>query len=59
MMFLKIHRKTPVTESLCNKAAGLRQQMFSCKFCEIFKSIFFTEQLPTTVFEMCQMKLQS
>ena len=49
--FHKIHRKTPVPESLFNKVASLRLQLYimketlaqvlSCEFCEIFKNIFF------------------
>ena len=45
-MFLKIrkfHRKTPVLESLFNQDAGF--QVFSCKICEIFRTMFFTEHL--------------
>ena len=47
--------KIPVPESLFDKVAGLRPvtllkkeilaQVFSCKFCEISKNIFFTEHL--------------
>ena len=47
-----IHRKTPVLESLFNKAAGqacnfikkrLQNKAFSFRFCETFKKVFFTE----------------
>ena len=37
--FLKTQRKTSVSES---------ETLVSCEFCEIFKSIFFTEHLQTT-----------
>ena len=51
--FNKIHRKTPVPESLCCPAGkfikkGTLAQVFSCEFCEIFKNTFFTEHLWTT-----------
>ena len=50
----KIHRKTPVPESIFNKVVGLSRnfikkeilaQMFSCAFCEISKSTFFIEHV--------------
>ena len=46
----KIHRKTPAPESFFNKVAGLDSlaQVFSCEFCEISKSAFFTEHHWTT-----------
>ena len=49
-----IHRKTPVLETLFNKAAGLGlqfyrkeipTQVFSCKYFEIFKNTYFEERL--------------
>ena len=43
--FVKIHRKTPVPESILKK-----RQVFSCEFCEIFKRTFFTEHLRVTAF---------
>ena len=48
--FRKIHRKTPVPESLFNNAYNFIQietlpQVFSCEFCQIPKKTFFTEQL--------------
>ena len=46
-----IHRKTLVSESLFNKVAGFQgynfikkkipTQVYSCKYCEIFKNIYF------------------
>ena len=54
-VFLKISqsaKEKPVAESLFHKVAGLTPatllkenlaQVFPCKFCEIFKIIFFTE----------------
>ena len=36
--FRKIHRKTPVPESLFKETLA---QVFSCEFCEIYKNIFF------------------
>ena len=49
--FWKIHKKTPVTESLISKVAGSLQiftkqtpaQVFYCKICEIFKNNYFDE----------------
>ena len=47
----KIYRKTPVPESLflfyffLNLLKGTLAQVFSCKFYEVFKNTFFTEQL--------------
>ena len=48
--FRNIQRKTPMLESLFNKAAGLKScnfvkkkalaHMFSCEYCKIFKNIF-------------------
>ena len=54
--FCKIHRKTPVPETLFNKVAGFIKkeslaQVFSCEFCEISKNTFFTEHLRTTTSE--------
>ena len=56
--FHKIHRKTPVPESLfkqsCKPEASnfikkkTLAQVFSCGFCEISKNTFFTEHLWTT-----------
>ena len=43
--FYKIHRKTPVPESLLKKRLA---QVFSCEFCEISKNTFFTEHLRVT-----------
>ena len=41
-------------ESLFNKVAGVKKkktltQVFSSEFCEVFKNIYFTEHLRTTV----------
>ena len=50
--FHKIHRKTSVPESqACNliKKEETLASVFSCEFCEISKTIFFTEHLWTTV----------
>ena len=33
-------------ESLFNKVAGLRPQVFTCEFCEIFKNTFFYRTPP-------------
>ena len=59
-VFLKIHRKAPVTESLFNKVAGLRpttlltkrlwHKCFFCEFCEIFKDTLFLSLSYTYVF---------
>ena len=48
----KIHKKTPVIESLCNKSFRIKKiqkipaQVYSCEFWETFKNTFFTEHLP-------------
>ena len=51
-VFLNIHRKTPLPESLFYKASGLQlykketlAQALSCEFCETFKNTFFIEYL--------------
>ena len=52
--FHKIHRKTPVPESLFLiklQALGTLAQVFSCEFCEISKNTFFTEYVWTTASE--------
>ena len=44
----KLHKETPVLESLFNKVSKnkeTRAQVFSCEFCEAFKNTFFTEHL--------------
>ena len=41
--FHKIHRKTPVPETLLKKETLV--QVFSCEFCEISKNTFFTEHI--------------
>ena len=47
--FRSIHRKTLALESLFNKIADLKAgketptQVLSCKYCKIFKNIFFAE----------------
>ena len=43
----KVHRKTSVLESLLTLRLkkGALTQIFSCKFCEIFKKIFCTKHL--------------
>ena len=49
-MFLKlrkIHRKTPVLDSLLIKVGDL--QVFSCELCEIFKNTYFEEHLQTAI----------
>ena len=58
--FLNIHRKETVLESLFNRVAGLKvcnfikrdsdtaTQVFSCEYCEIFKSTYSEENLRTT-----------
>ena len=57
-VFLKIHKKTPVPESLFNKVAVLRPKkdtlakVFSCEFCEIFKNTFFTEYFRVTTSQL-------
>ena len=52
LKFRKIHRKTPVPESLFNKVAGSAcnfiknetlAQVFSCEFCEISNNVFFLQ----------------
>ena len=52
--------KTSVLESLFNNIAGLKacnfikkrlqHKVFSCKYCEIFKKIFFDRTSPVAVF---------
>ena len=53
--FPKIHRKTPVPESLflyfMKKEAPA--QMLSHEFCRIFKNTFFTEHLRATASGIC------
>ena len=67
--FHKIHRETPVPESLFNKAAGLQvflevfqvfsgletlaQVLFSVNFEKFFKNTFFTEHLTMTASVSC------
>ena len=49
----KFHRKTPVLESLFNKAAGLKAcstKVFFCEICENFKSTYYEQHLRTTPF---------
>ena len=46
----KIHRKTLCLRLLFLKKATLTQ-VFSCKFCEIFKNTFFTEDVRVTASE--------
>ena len=44
----KLHKKTPVLESLFNKVSRNKEtsaQVFSCEFCEALKNTFFTEHL--------------
>ena len=45
----KIHRKTPVPESLFKESCSLRRdsgtQLLACEYCDIFKNTFFTEHL--------------
>ena len=59
LKFRKMHRKTPVSDSLFKESRRLETCIFTKKrdsgtgvfnfeFCEIFKSIFFTEYLRTT-----------
>ena len=49
--FRNIHRKTPVLESLFNKALKeTPTQVFSCKLCDIFKNIYFEEHLRVAAF---------
>ena len=48
--FAKIHKKTPVSESLFRInfiKNEILAQVFSCEFCEISKNTFFTEHLRT------------
>ena len=58
--FHKIHRKTPVPQSLFKPQAckfikkETLAQVFSCDFCEVFKNTFFTEHLWTTASEYLQ-----
>ena len=65
LKFRKIHRKTPAPESLfkwsftpearnCIKRETLAQ-VFSCKFCEIFKNTFFREDLRTIPSVYCEL----
>ena len=58
-VFLEIQMKMSALESPFNKVTGLRPeallkkiqvQVFSCRFCQIFKNSFFTEHLQTTAF---------
>ena len=58
--FRKIHRKTPVLESLLNKVAGLTiatllkvspTQVFSFEFGKIFENIYFAQHLRTATSE--------
>ena len=56
-MFLKIlqkHKKTSVRETCFNKVAGLLKetpvQMFSSKFCKIYKNTHFIEHFRATAF---------
>ena len=49
--FLKISQYShniPVLESLFNKVAGLKAEVLSCKYFEIFKSTYFEEHLRTS-----------
>ena len=50
--FRSIYRKITVLESLINKVATLLKEtpgeIFSCESCDIFRNIFFTEQLWAT-----------
>ena len=53
LKFRKIHRKTPVPESLFKLSCNffkkeILAKVFSCEFCEISKNNFFTEHLRTT-----------
>ena len=44
----KLHKETPVLESLFKKVSRNKEtpaQVFSCEFCEAFKSTIFTEHL--------------
>ena len=43
--FHKIHRKTPVPESLFNKAAGLWHRSFPVNFAKFHRAPCFTEHL--------------
>ena len=45
--FHKIHRKTPVPESLFEQSweNETLTQVFSCEFCNILRTLFFTEHL--------------
>ena len=47
-MFHKFHRKTPVLESLFDKAAGLKTRKFIKK-----RNIYFEEYLRTTASKYC------
>ena len=48
------HKKTSVPESCFNKVADLLKetpvQMFSSKFCKIFKNVYFIEHFRATAF---------
>ena len=41
----KINRKTLALQYFLNKFGRLKQQVFSCEFCGIFKSSFYAEHL--------------
>ena len=61
--FCKIHRKTPVSEFLRNKVAGLQPaiyikketsaQVFTCEFCEIFQKIYPWRKFGSNCFWKC------
>ena len=53
-LILKISQKLPKSLQLSLKEAPT--QMFSCKFCEIFKDAYFEEHLRTAAFKYGTMK---
>ena len=68
LKFCKIHRKTPVPESLFIQVAGgacniikndALAQVFSCEFCKISKNAFFTEHLWWLLFRKLGADFQS
>ena len=61
---LQNSQKVPVSESLFNNVSGwgpwnfikkeILAQVFSCEFCEIFKSTFFTEHILLKLLSKCR-----
>ena len=66
--FYKVHRKTPVLESLFDKVVGLKacnftkkrfktRFIFPCEYCKIIKNTLFTEHFRPTASMIKQMSL--